>query len=505
MARKAKGSQRDLDGKSIEEHDEPSGPSARMAAPRRGWKGAGSGRAGHVQKGSIYLGTTTQVAGLFPWIQPSGLPAEGIPIGPDLLTAELTCLDPGGWVGRLTKNTGVWIQGEPGSGKSAVTKRLCMGLAAYGHMVVVPGDVKAEYTELVRDLGGQVLKIGRGLDKINPLDSGPLGRRLKEVGAAEHEALLSEISGRRADLIQAMLTTEHGLGRRPSAEEAAAVNEAVRTVGLVTDEEPTIPDVIRILRDPTAAQLDRLLMPNVPIYIEQIRSVIAALENLCSGPLSGLFDQRTTTPLNLDSPAVAVDLSAILSAGDQVVATSLLATWAYTYSAIDTARAFGLLQRPVVLPLDELWRALRAGAGMVSAFDAITRLARSRGEINIMITHSLRDLEALPTEEDRAKAAGLMERCDTLILVAQSMAELERVSAAKPLTGPEKELVASWASPTATGIDGTTQIHPGRGKILIKIGQRLGIPVQLVLTSPELKLYDTDAAIRRSMYRQEAP
>jgi hypothetical protein len=499
MVRKAKGQQQPDEDQSVEEQAAPR-LIPRVIAPRRGWKGAGNGRVGHVERGSIYLGTTTQVAGLFPFIQPSGLPAEGIPIGPDLLTAELTCLDPQGWVGRLTKNPGIWIQGEPGAGKSAVTKRLCTGLSAYGHMIVVPGDVKAEYTELVSDLGGQVIKIGRGKDRINPLDAGPLGRRLAEVGESEREALLSEIGGRRADLIQALLTTTHGLGRRPSAEEAAAVNEAVRAVSMVTTgPEPTIPDVIRVLREPTEAQLDRLLMPNLGVYIEQIRSVIAALENLCSGPLSGLFDQPTTTPLDLNSPAVAVDLSSILTAGDQVVATALLATWAYTYSAIDTARAFGMLERPVVLPLDELWRALRAGAGLVSAFDAITRLNRSRGEISIMITHSLRDLDALPTEEDRAKASGLMERCDTLILVAQSMAELERVSAAKPLTGPEKELVASWASPTATGIDGTAQVHPGRGKLLIKIGQRLGIPVQLALTPVELRLYDTDAAIRRSV------
>jgi hypothetical protein len=47
-----------------------------------------------------------------------------------------------------------------------------------------------------------------------------------------------------------------------------------------------------------------------------------------------------------------------------------------------------------------------------------------QGSVTIMVTHSPRDTEALPKPEDRAKAAGLMERCDTLILGASSHNEL---------------------------------------------------------------------------------
>ncbi|MFC7326435.1 hypothetical protein [Marinactinospora rubrisoli] len=219
------------------------------------------------------------------------------------------------------------------------------------------------------------------------------------------------------------------------------------------------------------------------------------MENLCDGPLAGLFDGPTTTPLDLDAPAVAVDLRSLLSAEDSVVAAGLLATWAYSYAAVDTARAFGHASRPLILPLDELWRALRAGPGMVDALDAITRLNRSKGEVSMMVTHSLRDLEALPTEEDRAKAAGLMERCDTLILAAMPHSELQLVSRQRPLTDGERGLVAAWSSPATAGADGTS-IHPGRGKYLVKLGQRVGVPVQLQLTPIELELYDTDAAIR---------
>jgi hypothetical protein len=35
-------------------------------------------------------------------------------------------------------------------------------------------------------------------------------------------------------------------------------------------------------------------------------------------------------------------------------------------------------------------------------------------------------------------------------------------------------------------------LHPGRGKYLIKSGERIGLPVSLRLTPGELALYDTD-------------
>jgi hypothetical protein len=58
-----------------------------------------------------------------------------------------------------------------------------------------------------------------------------------------------------------------------------------------------------------------------------------------------------------------------------------------------------------------------------------------------------------------------------------------------PLTGPEQELVTSWSAPDSWQPGAR---HPGRGKYLIKTGERLGIPVELSLVGPERELYDTD-------------
>lgn len=474
---------------------------AEAVAPRRGWPHPAAGRAGHVEPGHVHMATTLQLGGLYPWLQASGLPAEGVPLGPNVFTRQMVAIDPAGWVGRLTTNPGIWVQGQPGVGKSAIAKRLCMGYAAYGYQLLVPGDVKGEYTSLVERLGGQVVQVGRGLDRINPLDSGPLGRRLSSLEPAEQQRLRAEINGRRAEFLHGLLAGPHGLNRRPNAPEASALTEALRMATERSTVDPTIPDLVRVLRNPPQEVYDRLLVADHARYVELAREVITALTNLVDGPLAGLFDAATTTPLDLDAPAVSVDLRSLLTAGDQVVAAGLLATWSYSYAAVDTARAFGHAPRPLILPLDEMWRALRAGPGMVGSLDAMTRLNRSKGEISIMITHSLRDLEALPTEEDRAKAAGLMERCDTLLLAAMPASELERVNVQRPLTAAERHLVASWASPSSTGADGVQTVHPGRGKYLVRIGsgERIGEAIQLQLTPTELALYDTDAAMRRHM------
>jgi hypothetical protein len=143
--------------------------------------------------------------------------------------------------------------------------------------------------------------------------------------------------------------------------------------------------------------------------------------------------------------------------------------------------------------MDELWRALRGAPGLVEHADALTRLNRARGMAHIMITHSLADLDALPTEEDRARARGFMDRSAITVLAGLPPRELARVTEITPLTGPEQALVASWSAPESYQPGAR---HPGRGKYLIKTGERLGIPVQLALVGPEHWLYDTDQAIR---------
>jgi hypothetical protein len=145
----------------------------------------------------------------------------------------------------------------------------------------------------------------------------------------------------------------------------------------------------------------------------------------------------------------------------------------------------------VAVVQDELWRVLRAAPGLVERSDRITRLNRHRGVISFQVTHSLDDLEALPSETDRAKARGMVARNAIVVLGGMAEKELHALRRITPMSDGEAALVTSWAaSPTWMG----GALHPGRGKYLIKSGERIGLPVSLRLTQSELALYDTDRA-----------
>jgi len=194
---------------------------------------------------------------------------------------------------------------------------------------------------------------------------------------------------------------------------------------------------------------------------------------------------------------VSVDISRVAAAGDQLVAAAMLCVWAYGYGLVDAHAALaddGHHPRQHYLAvMDELWRALRGAPGLVEHADSLTRLNRAKGIASVMVTHSLADLDALPTEQDRAKAQGFIERAAIKVLAGLPPRELDRVGQVVRLGVAERELVSSWAAPEAW-LPGAR--HPGRGKYLIKTGDRPGLPVSMTLVGDEHTLYDTDAATR---------
>jgi hypothetical protein len=259
-----------------------------------------------------------------------------------------------------------------------------------------------------------------------------------------------------------------------------------------------VPDVLAII-DQGPDELLAVTRSNTrKDYFRRSDQLVPTLTLLCDGNLKGVFDGPTSKPLDLDAPAVSVDISNVAAAGDQLVAAAMLCTWAYGFSMVDAAAV--LAERGLAEPrqflgvMDELWRAVRGAPGLVEHADALTRLNRQRGMASIMITHSLADLDALPTPEDRAKARGFIERSAITVLAGLPPRELAQVSEVTPLTGPEIDLVKSWAAPDSW-LPGA--MHPGRGKYLIKTGERIGIPVEMTLVGEEFRLYDTDSAVHR--------
>ena len=171
-----------------------------------GWATPGGGRSANVEGGVVYQATSAQVCGLYPFALSSGAATPGVPIGRHMLTAEPVGLDPAEWLREgLVSNTGVWVQGQPGIGKSTIVKRMLTGLICFGAAAVIPGDVKGEYSDLVEALGGRVWRIGRGRHTLNPLDAGPLRAAAERTSGAARDRLIETIRARQLSLLEALV------------------------------------------------------------------------------------------------------------------------------------------------------------------------------------------------------------------------------------------------------------------------------------------------------------
>jgi hypothetical protein len=431
------------------------------------------------------------MAGLFPFGAGSGAPSAGIPIGRHLRSQEVVCCDPFAWHSAgLVTNLGMMVLGSPGAGKTSLAKRIIRGLMACGVTALILGDPKGEYVRVVKSAGGQVIRVGRGLDRINPLDAGPLGLVLSRLQGADREAMLAEVRGQRLNALLALcaLTRTSGLADW----EAAVLGAAVDVLTQPGSPEPTVPDVLTVLSSAAEPLVHAAQVP-ADQFPSETTALRRTLYGLIEGPLKGVFDGPTTTPLNLDAPAVVVDLSAVTGAGDTLMAASMLATWSYGHAMIEASLALARVgaspPRQFLAVLDEMWRALRGSSALVEQADALTRVYRHKSVAHLMLTHSLDDLAAVDTDTDRAKARGFLDRCAITALTAMSERELLEVGRLRHLTGREVATVQSWSSSTSWQPGGR---HYGRGKYLIKAGDRTGIPVEMTLVGDEPALYDTD-------------
>ena len=308
--------------------------------PAWGWKIADGGRAAHVAPGLEYQATTTQLCGLYPFVAGSGTPTAGTPVGRHQLWGEVVCLDPLAWLrAGLVTNPGMFVLGQPGTGKSALVKRLVTGAVAVGTRPLILGDTKPDYTRLVRHLGGQVIRIGRGLDKINPLDAGPLGTALRRMTGADAEQLRWEVRSRRLSLLMALATLIRE-ERITNAEEVVLG----RAIDLLDDAsqgkaEPTVADVLRVIEDGPDALWSAARADTRHRYQDRVEHLIFTLDLLCTGSLAGVFDGATSQPIDLEAPAVSVDISAVKAAGDKLLTAAMLCTWSYGFGCVDAASA----------------------------------------------------------------------------------------------------------------------------------------------------------------------
>lgn len=460
---------------------------------KRGRKRAGGGYAASLPIVRPYRGTTRQVCGLFPFIVGAGAPLVGVPVGRATNGTGTICADPISWFEKgLISAPSAMVLGLNGLGKSSLVRRMIEGLEAFGTHTMVLGDIKPDYVELMDALGAQVIEIGHGKGGINPLDAGNSGeaaRLLRDAGAGEAaDALEAEAHERKKTLVASLI---HIIRRSaPSDREETILDEAIRIV----EERSTTPrlaDVLDVVREGPGplrrAALDR---GDEMHYREVTEALEASLMALLSGRFGELFAVEATTPMMMDR-SVVFDVHSLLQVDADLQAAVLLACWSYGFATVEIAQVLAdagvAPRRRYMIVMDELWRTLRSSSGLVERVDALTRLNRSVGVGQMMITHSMSDFAALESEADRLKALGFVERSKMLFLGGLPAREMDFLSGVVAVSQAEQDLLASWNAPgTYDPATGRESAPVGRGKFLLKTSGAPGYALRVDFVDSEI-------------------
>jgi hypothetical protein len=452
----------------------------------------------YVEAAREWRGTTVQVCGLWPFSAGTGSPMIGVPVGQHIRTGATLCCDPISWFQRahLISNPSAFVLGLPGLGKSSLVRRMTLGLAARGVIPLVVGDLKPDHVAVIEALDGDVIRLGRGRGYLNILDATEAldaAERLTGHAAAE---IVADARGRRLTMICALITILRAAP--PAVEEELLLERAITILDDRHDGVPVLRDLIRVI---TSAPTDLRELARDRGDLERYHDAVDPLVKTLSamlgrGRIGEVFADQTTVPMRRNVPTV-FDLSSIDDGQVDLQRAALLACWSAGFGSVAVGHALadaGLEpRRHWLIVMDELWRALRGGRGMVDRVDSLSRLNRTRGVGTLQVSHTLADLQALPDADDRAKARGLVERAGMVICGGLPEAEMPGLSEIVGLSGRERELLTSWVSPPSWDTTDHAVEPPGRGRFLAKVGGRPGIPFRVMLTAAERGLADSNA------------
>ncbi|WP_083874415.1 hypothetical protein [Nocardia paucivorans] len=478
----------------------------------RGYLGPGGGRMNVIGRTVEYRATTAQVAGLWPWSVGAGAPLIGTPLGSHLHTGAPVCFDPMNWFmrGSFITAPSLFVLGLNGFGKSSLVRRIVLGGIAQSITPLILADVKPDYRKLVELVGGQVIDLGYGHGKLNPLAAGVLGTIVPRLDHRPDLQLqvLQDLRARQVTLIAGLV--ELVRGERVRDYEETLISTALRILyepgsGYTPDKPPIMENLLEVIVD-GGQQLMLDAGADDPIeYQDAIRGLRRSLRALTQGPFGAVFNGQTSVPIDTDAVAVCIDVSHIPQGDKKLKAAVMLACWADGFAAVEAAHTLtdaGLApQRYFQVVMDELWQVLGLGDFMVDRVDELTRLQRGIATALIMISHTIKDLQALGSEAAIAKALGFLERARAKIFGALPAEEIKRLDSTVPFTSAEEEMVTGWSAPQALTGEALKPGQqrpspPGTGKFLLKIGEdrRPGIPFHMEFTAAEREsgIHDTN-------------
>ncbi len=497
---------------------------AALSSSARGYKGAGGGRMSTVPAPIEYEATSVQMCGLSPWAIGAAAPSAGTIVGQHAVTDDAVSCDPFAYFrDNHIANPSMFVLSLPGLGKSTLIRKILIGACGWGQTPIIAGDIKGEYVKLTRLMGGQIITLGHGGGHLNPLAGGALGQAVVRAIAArnietdpdrivELDELIdtAKISIRTRQinavcaLVELIRYDTHSVKAFENSLIGIALRELYSESGEFSYENPPLlKDLYNRIDTGSPAMWQAAYKTESKGYREAITELMQALGALTSGPLGDIFADHTTEPIDLDAPMICIDVSSLDRGDTTLKAAVMLSCWADAYGTVEAAHLLadaGLdRQRLFLMALDELWQVIGAGPGMVARVNEITRLNRTDATGLLMITHTGRDLETLPTEADIKTAKGFIDRAGMVVCGGLPIGEVERLSGELKFTAAEADMVTSWSRGAALrGSERRTARAPvGRGHFLIKVAKdnTPGIPIRTVLTDVEIEtgVHDTNA------------
>jgi type IV secretory pathway VirB4 component len=401
--------------------------------------------------------TTRHAQAIYPFMAAGGLGGRGVFIGRDS-SGGAFCFDP--WVlygeGALDDPNAI-VLGKLGQGKSALVKTLLWRMLLFGRRAFVL-DVKREYGPLCAAAGVKPVSLVPGGEvRLNPLASRP----------EEHAQL---------ELLRAVTVT--ALGEPLSQIEAAALREALRAVRLGGIVEPTLRDIAAVMFDPLADMAQRLSTTQEALSRDCRRAALA-LQDLCEGPLRGMFDGPTSPGLDLDAKLLVLDLHAVRDSPAVGILMACATAWM-------TALLARMAERPgrerLINVADESWKIVQH-TGLGEWFQSNFKLARQFGVMNLVVLHKLADLQAAGDAGSRAAriAEGLVADASTRIVYHQDESQVPLTRSLLGLSESEAQLISMLSA----------------GQALWRVGSRSFV-VQHYRSRFEAGMTNTDIGMRVS-------
>lgn len=440
--------------------------------PPEGESGDRMGRAVFPAHVATTRATTKKLRVQYPFVTEEGLGEDGVFIGRDKISRTAFCFDPfSEYAKGILSNTNMLVAGAIGTAKSSLLKCFALRELEFGRRTFVPGDVKGEWSKVVRAAGGSVISIGgASRARLNPLDAGRRPARDLDDQVVDDELWARMVARQRHDLLAALTTAL--LGRGLSQDEHTALGAAIEAT-VARGGTPIVPRVAEELLVPGRGRPLPLGTRDLEHLADMGRQPGLALQRLVTGDLAGLFDGPSTVEFDALAPMMSVDLQGIPQ-GSAALPLIMTCTSTWLESAL---RGADLGRRFIVY--EEAHR-LMALPGLLDRMRDSFKLTRAWGTANVLILHRLSDLDAVGPagSRERAVAEGLLADTSTRVVYRQESDQLE---AARRTLGMSR-----------LGAEAVSQLAIGSG--LWMVGKRSYV-VAHQRTAWEAELTNTDRAM----------